>query len=195
MLRAVIACMWMGLVLSGCHVHEAPSTLSTVSPTPAATAGLTFHKADKPIRLEKTFLETKQGQRWQLEADRLDWSDANSRARAYEVTWYLLDATGKRNIVVKSAGADIDMEGQVVTFDGKVVAQRLHSQESLVAQHLVYRGKEKRFYGSQGVVWKRQGIDIRGQSLIANAALDKVRLQGGIRGESRGEDGVGLGEN
>lgn len=149
------------------------------SPTPAGE--------EEPVRLEKTVIKTKQGQRWELQANEVDWLDNNSQAKAQEVTWFLLNPEGQRMVKVESPGADVDMEAELVTFTGEVVAKRLDSsEESLVVQHLIYNGKERIFHGSDGVLWKRKGIQLAGQTLTANADLDKVQLKGRVKGKTEG---------
>jgi lipopolysaccharide assembly outer membrane protein LptD (OstA) len=87
---------------------------------------------------------------------------------------------------VESSGADVDMNSELVTFTGEVVARRLDSEESLVVQRLIYNGKSRIFSGSEGVLWKRQGIELAGQTLTATAELDKVQLKGRVKGKTEG---------
>jgi LPS export ABC transporter protein LptC len=138
------------------------------------------------VRLQKTVIKTKQGQRWELEADEVDWMDNNSQAKAQQVTWFLLGPQGERTVKVESPGADVDMNAEIVTFTGEVVARRLDSPESLVVQHLVYNGKERLFHGSEGVLWKKTGIELAGLTLTATAELDKVQLKGRVKGKTEG---------
>lgn len=164
------------------------------SASPAATAMLRLSPTpeplstpvDKPVRLEKTILESKQGQKWQLEAERLDWSNASEKAKAHEVTWYLLALDGKKSIKVEAKGAEIDLNAQLVSFSGSVLAKRLGSNETFIVQRLVYDGKKRLFKGSQGVRWKRQGLELAGEELTADAELSKVQLKGAVKGQSIG---------
>jgi LPS export ABC transporter protein LptC len=193
MRRTLIAMAIGGLSWLGCStpgdgvvplVKGTPRALAVASPgvpgspTPAAE--------QEPVRLEKTVIKTKQGQRWELQADEVDWMNDNSQAKAQEVTWFLLNPQGQRTVRVESSGADVDMNSELVTFTGEVVARRLDSEESLVVQRLIYNGKSRIFSGSEGVLWKRQGIELAGQTLTATAELDKVQLKGRVKGKTEG---------
>lgn len=196
MLRALIG-MIMGLLLvAGCTTPGSDSNGDepTATPTPDVTAsspapGSSASPNDEPVRLEKTVIKTKQGQRWEMEADSVDWMDNTSKAKAEVVTWFLLDPKGKRTVQVDSKGADVDMKAEIVVFTGEVQARRLDSKESLDVQHLVYNGKKRTFHGSEGVLWKREGMELSGETLTATAELDKVQLKGRVRGKS---DGTGF---
>jgi LPS export ABC transporter protein LptC len=155
----------------------------TRSPATSATPGSDDEDA---IRLKTTTIKTRQGQKWELEAGEVDWFDERSRAEATEVTWWLLDEDDKRWVKVESPEADIDMDNEVVTFVGKTVATRLGFPESLEVQHLVYKGKDKKFYGSGGVVWKRANLELKSDTLTATSQLDKVQLRGKVQGKSKG---------
>lgn len=153
-------------------------------PTPKASP---TPRENKPVRLEKTVIKTKQGQRWELEAEKVDWLDNNQQAKAEDVTWFLLNPQGQRTVKVESPGADVDLQAEMVTFTGEVVARRTDSSaESLLVNHLIYNGKEKVFHGSEGVLWKRSGFELAGQTLTANAELDKVQLKGRVKGKTEG---------
>lgn len=191
MLRALIViaigCLcWLGCSTPGDDIAPVLQRTPDSTHAPHDPKASASPAPEKPVRLEKTVIRTKQGQRWELEADEVDWMNNNSKAKAHEVTWFLLGPKGERTIQVDSVGADLDMEAEVVTFTGKVVAKRLDSVESLVVQHLVYNGKERIFHGSQGVLWKRKGIELAGQTLTANAELDKVQLKGRVKGQTEG---------
>ncbi len=197
MLRALIG-MTMGLlvVVVGCTTpgSESGGSESSPSPTPSVASGsptplgVSESSGDQqPVRLEKTVIKTKQGQRWEMEADSVDWMDDSSKAKAEVVTWFLLDPKGERTVRVDSAGADVDMKAEVVVFTGEVEARRLDSDESLDVQHLVYNGKKRTFHGSEGVLWKREGMELSGETLTATAELDKVQLKGRVRGKSDGK--------
>lgn len=195
MLRAAIA---IAIVLGslGCLGCSTPgdditplAIIPSGSPSPRAPQGKppASNKEEEPVRLEKTVIKTKQGQRWEMQADEVDWADNRSQAKAQEVTWFLLDPEGQRTVKVESPGADVDMEAEQVTFTGEVVAQRLDNfEESLVVQHLIYDGKERLFHGSDGVLWKRKGIELAGETLTATAELDKVQLKGRVKGKTEG---------
>ncbi len=191
MLRALISILIASLFWVACSTPgDNIVGLTRSTPGPSAVGGkpkpTPTPGEEKPIRLEKTTIKTKKGQRWELEADTVDWKNDNSRADAETVTWYLLDPQGERSVKVDSDGADVNMKDELVEFTGEVVAQRLGSEESLVVQRLLYNGKERMFYGSEGVLWKRKGIELAGQTLTANAELDKVQLRGRVKGKTEG---------
>lgn len=192
MLRAVIAIAICALFWAACST-PGDDVVPVVARTPGPGAAAPVAKPSatpgesKPVRLEKTVIKTKQGQRWELEADKVDWLDNNQQAKAEDVTWFLLNHEGQRTVRVESPGADVDLQAEMVTFTGEVVARRTDtSQESLLVNHLIYNGKEKVFHGSQGVLWKRQGFELAGQTLTANAELDKVQLKGRVKGKTEG---------
>lgn len=189
MFRVILTMCIGGLWAAGCStpgqditpvLQRTPSAERRPMGTPSPGA------EERPVRLERTVIRTRQGQRWELEAEEVDWMDNRSQAKAHDVTWYLLGPQGERTVRVDSPGADLDMEAELVTFVGQVVARRLDSEESLEVNHLIYRGKERRFYGSEGVLWKRQGVTLAGQALTATAELDKVQLKGRVRGRTEG---------
>lgn len=156
--------------------------MSTPSPDlspPLVDSGRTVH-------FKKTTIKTRQGQKWELEADQVDWADERSRARALDVLWWLVDDEGIRTVRVESPEADIDMDNEVVTFIGETIATKIGFPESLEVKKLVYRGKERMFYGSEGVTWKRPDVELTGETLTATAELDKVQLKGGVKGKSKG---------
>lgn len=187
MLRAVIALAIFSLLLVSCTTPGADSPAPVAVETSAVPDAIASASPDeKPIRLEKTVIRTKQGQRWELEADVVDWMDNNAQAKAQDVIWFLLAEDGERTIRVESIGADVDLNAEMVVFTGEVVAQRIGSEESLVVSHLVYNGKERQFYGSDGVLWKRKGFELAGETLTANAELDKVQLKGRVKGKTEG---------
>jgi LPS export ABC transporter protein LptC len=193
MLRAAIAIaiaslLWLSCSTPGDGVRPTASGSPAALSSPPASPGASSISggSGKPVRLQKTVIKTKQGQRWEMEADQVDWMDNNSQAKAQQVTWFLLNPQGQRTVKVKSPGADVDMKAQIVTFTGNVVAQKMNSEESLVVQRLVYNGKEKIFHGSEGVLWKRKGFELAGQTLTATAELDKVQLKGRVKGKTEG---------
>lgn len=142
---------------------------------------------DEPaVHLRKTTIKTRQGQKWELEAGAMDWSEEGNRAKATDVNWWLIDENGQRWVEVQSPAADIDMDHEIVTFQGKTVATRLGFPETLEVQHLVYKGKDRKFYGSGGVIWKRANVELTGETLTATSQLDKVQLRGNVRGKSIG---------
>ena len=185
-----IVVLMTALVLCACNSNtpgESPTpggATASLSPTPEATS--TPDPDGDAIRLKTTTIKTRQGQKWELEAGEVDWFEDRARAKATEVTWWLLDADDKRWVKVESPKADIDMDNEVVTFDGKTVATRLGFPENLVVQHLVYKGKDRKFYGSGGVVWKRANLELSADSLTATSQLDKVQLKGKVQGKSKG---------
>lgn len=138
------------------------------------------------MRLKKTTIKTRQGQKWELEADEVDWTDSNSLAKARVVNWWLIDKNEKRWVKVVSPQANIDMDREIVTFTGETVATRIGFPESLKVQKLVYKGKERKFYGSGGVTWRRATADLSGDTLTATAELDKVLLKGNVKGKIKG---------
>ena len=184
--------LFLAVVISwaavGCSSTPDPSPTSSpkatpdvMTPTPAST--------DLPsdtVRLRKTTIKTRQGQKWEMEADEVDWMDDRARAKARDVTWWLVDQDNKKWVKVVSPEADIDMEGEVVTFIGETVATRLGFPESLKVKKLVYKGKDRKFYGSGGVLWQRANIELTGETLTATAELDKVQLKGQVKGKSIG---------
>lgn len=195
MLRAAIAiAIAIGSVCcSGCSTPGDDITpLSVIpsgSPSPVPRVRPTEGPAgeEEPVRLEKTVIKTKQGQRWELQADEVDWAEDKSQAKAQAVTWFLLNPEGDRTVKVQSPGADVDMEAEEVVFTGEVVARRLDTlDESLVVNHLIYNGKERVFHGSDGVLWKRKGLQLAGETLTATAELDKVQLKGRVKGQTEG---------
>ena len=78
------------------------------------------------------------------------------------------------------------MNTEIVVFTGEVNARRLDSKETLEVNHLVYDGKKRVFHGSEGVLWKREGMELAGETLTANSELDKVQLKGKVRGKTDG---------
>lgn len=182
MLRASLKIMIGVLLVTGCGAPDAAS--ESPSATPQATASVAPSPDDRPVRLEKTVIRTKQGQRWEMEAEVVDWMDDAAQAKAQDVTWFLFNPQGDKTVKVESAGADVDMNTEIVVFTGEVNARRLDSEETLLVNHLVYNGKKRVFYGSEGVVWKREGIELSAETLTATAELDKVQLKGKVRGKS-----------
>ena len=181
------------LLLAGCHSEpDSPEYSATpageASPEASATPSVTETPAeeDDTVTLKKTTIKTREGQKWELEAGQVDWSDSHSQAKATGVSWWLLDKDDKRWVKVESPEADIDMDHEIVTFEGKTVATRLGFPETLVVQHLVYKGKDRKFYGSGGVVWKRANLELSGETLTATSQLDKVQLKGKVKGKSKG---------
>lgn len=138
------------------------------------------------VRLDRTTIKFRQGQKWELKADNVDWFDDRSKAKAKTVTWWLLDEADKKWVRVDAPAADVQMDDEVITFIGETVATRLGFPETLKVQHLVYKGKDKKFYGSGGVEWVRANVVLTGETLTATAELDKVQLKGKVRGKSEG---------
>lgn len=188
------------LFLSGCESELDPVG---ASPSPQTSpGGGTATPSPSPgdqgdnIRLQKTTIKTRQGQKWEMEAESVDWMDGRSQAKATNVDWWLVDAKGKRWVKVESPTADVDMDREVVTFEGETVATRLGFPESLKVKKLVYKGKDRKFYGSGGVLWKRANVELSGETLTATAELDKVQLKGKVKGKSRGGlEGLKLSED
>ncbi len=179
------ACSSNPEVVETVSVQDEPQQVAS-SDDRASDGGRPQVDNETPVRVQKSTIRTRQGQRWELEADEIDWMDSRQFAKAYDVTWYLVDEDGEKTVRVDAPAADVDMEGQVVTFIGQVLASRLDSEETLTVEHLIYNGEDRMFYGSQGVVWKREGLTLNGQTLTATAELDKVQLKGQVQGQSRG---------
>lgn len=178
------------LLIAGCTTPGDDIVVASATPAPAASATpspvASASPDDEPVRLEKTVIKTKQGQRWEMEADSVDWMDDSAKAKAQVVTWFLLNPQGQRTVKVESPGADVDMNTEIVVFTGEVNARRLDSKETLEVNHLVYDGKKRVFHGSEGVLWKREGMELAGETLTANSELDKVQLKGKVRGKTDG---------
>ena len=159
MLRIVI--ILLSLTLIACQTVK-PKTIVT-SPSPSAspevsespTPDMADNTAEDTVRLKKTTLKNKQGQKWELEAETVDWADAKSKALAQEVDWWLLGEDDEPWVKVVSPHADIDMKNQIVIFTGETIATRVGFPEEMKVQRLVYRGNEKTFHGSGGVTWRR----------------------------------------
>lgn len=180
----------IAVLLVGCRSEPAPSAsptpaggTATLSPSPAVSAA---PSGDKTVRLQKSTIKTKQGQKWEMEAEEVDWMDDRSKAKAKDVDWWLVDDEGKRWVLVESPVADIDLDSEIVIFEGETVAKRLGFDENLKVQRLVYKGKERMFYGSEGVEWHRGTVMLAGETLKATSTLSQVQLKGKVRGKSEG---------
>lgn len=175
------------LFLTGCRSAEDPSQSPTAKASPGGVPSADGTPlSENTVRLSKTTLKTKQGQKWEMEAEQIDWHDDRSFGEARVVTWWLLDENDKKWVRVDSPRADIDRTKEVVTFIGETVATRLDFDEDLKVQHLVYKGKERMFYGSEGVEWRRGTIELTGETLTATSELDKVQLKGNVKGKTKG---------
>lgn len=177
------------LSLVGCQSSEEPHATPSASASPGSKStpkadGTPI--ADDTVRLRKTTIKTKQGQKWEMEASQIDWHDNRAFGEAKEVTWWLLDENDKKWVRVDSPRADVDRTNEIVTFIGETVAHRLDFDEDLKVQHLVYKGKERMFYGSQGVEWRRGTVELTGETLTATSELDKVQLKGSVKGKTKG---------
>lgn len=174
------------IALAGCQSSPGPAPSPTPGGVSASPSGAPAQVGKDTIRLRKTTIKTRQGQKWEMEAEEVDWMDDRSRALAQEVDWWLIDEHDKRWVKVESPHADVDMDNEIVTFTGETVARRLGFDETLKVQHLVYKGKERMFYGSEGVEWQRGTVRLTGETLTATSTLDKVQLKGDVRGKSKG---------
>lgn len=174
------------LSLAGCQSQPAPSVTATPGGTATPGEATPSPKGGDTVRLRKTTIKTRKGQKWEMEAEEVDWMDDRSSAKAKVVTWWLIDEQDKKWVKVESPRADIDMDAEVVTFIGQTVATRLDYDETLQVQHLVYKGKERKFYGSGGVTWHRETIDLVADTLTATSELDKVQLKGNVKGKMTG---------
>lgn len=194
-----IAVLLLLLLCTGCQsptegtdITATPDRPQSGSPSPSLdmpppSPDETSTPAEEALRLHKTTIKARQGQKWELEAVEVDWSSSRSKADAKDVNWWLLDESDKRWVKIVSPEAEIDMDHEIVTFKGKTVATRLNTPESLVVQKLIYNGKDRLFYGSGGVVWKKAGMELTGETLTATPELDKVQLKGRVQGRSKGE--------
>jgi LPS export ABC transporter protein LptC len=183
----------IAVALFGCQSGPDPlasPTAGTPTASPDSSTAAESPRAgnvdEDTIRLHKTTIKTRQGQKWELQADEVEWMDDRSKANAKTVTWWLVDEDDKKWVKVVSPEADVDMDNEVVTFIGKTVASRLGFDETLEVQHLVYKGKERKFYGSGGVEWHRGTVELKGETLTATSQLDRVQLKGKVRGKSKG---------
>lgn len=169
-------------------VSSSPGAVSTPTATATPREG-----SEEPVEVRKFTIETKSGQKWQMESEQGTWLDDRSVAKVKEVTWYLLDEQDVRTVKVEAPEAEVEMDKDLVTFYGETVATRLGFDETLKVQHLVYKGKERKFYGSEGVVWQRETGELSGETLTATAELDKVQLKGRVKGKTVGGlPGLGL---
>ena len=183
-MRHLLTILILSLLALGCQ-SSGPKSEATSSPTPTTPADAAGVD-DKVFRVKKSTIRTSQGQRWELQADTMDWNDERSSARAKEVEWWMIDEKDKRWVKVEAPVADIDMDQDMVTFTGETLATRVGFPETLTVQHLVYKGKERKFYGSGGVVWKRPQAELSAETLTATAELDKVQLKGRVKGRTGG---------
>ncbi len=174
----------------GCQSTPAPSATSTPvakdSPSGESTPDSQAVVDEDTVRLRKTTIKTRRGQKWEMEAEEVDWMDDRSQAKAKVVTWWLIDENDKKWVKVDSPRADVDMDAEVVTFIGQTTATRIGFDETLHVQRLVYKGKERKFYGSGGVTWHRETVDLAAQTLTATAELDRVQLKGKVKGKTTG---------
>ncbi|MFA7481382.1 MAG: LPS export ABC transporter periplasmic protein LptC [Vulcanimicrobiota bacterium] len=178
--------VWL-LLGSGCRSGpDSPEYTATPEAGPSEIPADSAEEDEPAVHLRKTTIKTRQGQKWELEAGAMDWSEEGNRAKATDVNWWLIDENGQRWVEVQSPAADIDMDHEIVTFQGETVATRLGFPETLEVQHLVYKGKDRKFYGSGGVIWKRANVELSGETLTATSQLDKVQLRGNVRGKSIG---------
>lgn len=180
----------IAVCLSGCQSEPAPTAApegsASPSPTPGISASPQSQAGEKTVRVHKSTIKTKQGQKWELEAEEVDWMDDRSKAKARDVDWWLIDEKGERWVQVESPVADIDLDSEIVIFEGETVAQRIGYDENLKVQRLVYKGKERMFYGSEGVEWHRGGVKLSGDTLKADSTLSQVQLKGRVKGKSEG---------
>lgn len=183
-MRHLVITMFLALLILGCQ-SSGPEQSATPTPTPTTPEGA-VGVTEEIIRVKKSTIRTSQGQRWELQAETMDWNDERSSARASEVEWWMIDEKDKRWVKVEAPIADIDMDNDMVTFSGETLATRVGFPETLTVQHLVYKGKDRKFYGSGGVVWKRPQAELSAETLTATAELDKVQLKGRVKGRTSG---------
>lgn len=185
-----VALLLLALYLTGCQSATPSASPSpgggSATPSASGSPAKSTESGENVVRLHKSTIKTKQGQKWEMEADQIDWMDDRSRAKATHVEWWLIDKEDKRWVKVTSPTADIDMDNEIVVFTGETVARRLGYDENLKVQHLVYKGKERMFYGSQGVEWHRGTVKLTGETLKATSTLDRVQLKGRVKGKSKG---------
>ena len=190
-MRLVFLC-WLCLWLIGCASEPTPAPPEQASASPTPEAASPTPDVNKDINLAKTTVRTKKGERWALDATKIDWFEGRRKAKAYNVDWDLLDEKEQPAVNVKAPSAEFDLETETVEFFGQTVATRLERGDLLKVNHLLWDGKKKMFYGSKGVRWIKGLSTVVGDTMEATAHLEHVELEGNVRARTvfqRGNEG------
>ncbi|HEY4003251.1 MAG TPA: LPS export ABC transporter periplasmic protein LptC, partial [Candidatus Xenobia bacterium] len=86
----------------------------------------------------------------------------------------------KQKVVLNSAGADVDMTTQDITFHGPVTA-KANTGEALRIGHLRWDGRHHKFFGDADVRLTRGTAWMEGERMVADATLRSVELKGNVR--------------
>lgn len=159
------------------------------SPSPSASPSPTSQTT--PSGLKSATLQSSRGLPWQLVADQVEWSDPTRKATALKVKFTLWNKAKTKSTLVAAAGANVDVDSERVEFQGRVTAHNSEG-ESLTVNRLVWDGKERKFFGHDGVRLERNGAVVEGESLEASPDLRKFEISGGVRGVMGAPEGSEL---
>lgn len=150
------------------------------SPSPPAASSSPSGQAT-PSGIKTATLQSSRGLPWQLVADQVEWSDPTRKAKALKVQFTLWNKAKTKSTLVAAAGANVDIDSERVEFQGRVTAHNSEG-ESLTVNRLIWDGKERKFFGHDGVRLERNGAVVEGESLEASPDLRKFEISGGVRG-------------
>lgn len=195
-IRRVLASMTLVVAL-GCG--GAPTPTPAPSASPAAAASATAPVADaspqaspsapQPM-LEKSTIQSRGENPWRLDAEKIQYDDEKKTARVGTLTWTLLDKEGKTLVQVEGNGAEVDLEGEKVAFEGPVVARGPRG-EVLHVTDLLWDGKNRQFRGTEGVRMEREGTVLTGMKLTASPDLKRLQVEGNVKVRLAGDPTAG----
>ncbi|MFN8612294.1 MAG: LPS export ABC transporter periplasmic protein LptC [Vulcanimicrobiota bacterium] len=179
MIRSSFAYL-VALILWGCTAAPPPAPEPSGTPTPAPSI-----KKKNPGNLlteaNKTFIRSKKGRPWLLEALKGRYLDAKQQAQLDNVDWTLSDHEGKKLIRIQAPKAVYRMENELLEFAGGVQARRYDTRDLIKANKMTWSGKTGVLKGSEGVSWDRGKTHIEGDTATTTDKLERILVDGHVR--------------
>ncbi len=148
-----------------------PNASPTPSPSPekVTTETSTFTASDPSGKKQ-----------WDMKCTSITYKDNNKSAEGEDILANFYSNEQKLLATVKAKGATMNTETQDVQFHGVVHAWSPIG-ETLTVQTLRYDGKEKKFYGKDGVKMTKGTSVLTGDKLVADPNLKWVKVTGNVQ--------------
>lgn len=170
----------VALACLGCTAAPPPAPEPSSTPTPAPST-----KKRSPSNLlteaNKTFIRSKKGRPWLLEALKGRYLDAQQQAQLDNVDWTLSDHDGNKLIRIQAPKAIYRMETELLEFAGGVQARRYDTRDLIKANKMTWSGKTGVLKGSEGVTWDRGKTHIQGDTATTTDKLERILVDGHVK--------------
>jgi LPS export ABC transporter protein LptC len=125
-------------------------------------------------------VEERDGRRlWELNSELIEIDPDTNNARLKNIKGIFYKDNGEKILMtapqgfINSKSQDVDMVGEIKAIDS--------DGATFTAHKVHWAGVERRFYGSEGIVFTRDDTVITGDKIESDANMEKITVQGNAR--------------